>query len=709
VSFRIGADIGGTFTDFTIVDETGNLTLWKQDSTPDDPVRGILEGLENVSREMGMASAELLAATELFVHGSTIATNTVIQRNGARVGLLCTEGHRDSIYWRDGYKWDRFNAHLARPRDFVDRYLRIGIPERLNYVGDVITELDEAAVRSAAELFREQGVEAVGVTFLWSVVNNDHEQRAAAIVKEVMRDVPVICGSDVLPEIREWERTSATVLGAYVSPKISNYLERLEQRLAEMGLPRRPLIMQINGGCASVAEIVRRPVNALASGPAAAPAAALHYTDVIASQNVITMDMGGTSLDVALIRDGRPAMSRVIEVEHQPVGVAGVEVVSIGAGGGSIGWVDDGGALRVGPRSAGANPGPACYGAGGTEPTVTDANLVLGYLSPDAFLGGRRRLREDLSIEAMRTRLAEPLGLTPQEAAAGMLELVDSNMVGAIRAMSVERGIDPRPFTLMSGGGAGGLHAARLARAIGMQRVSIPREASTFCSFGMTVTEVRNDTTRSLHRITNETEPAEIQALYDEMEQAARERLRQDGFSEESIRLERFVDARYPNQIHELTIPISAAAPLREQDLRILEQTFHDQHHAHFTYSMPELPVEILHWRLSAFGRLDVVQPTTPADTVSDGETLSGSALVEEREVFLVREREQCTAPVYDAEALVRGAVVTGPAIVQSPITTILVGVGDVLTSDGDGGFIVDIGVIEEGELAGLKVSSSAQ
>jgi N-methylhydantoinase A len=691
MGYRVGIDIGGTFTDFVIIDEQGEVTLWKEDSTPDDPKAAIEKGLRDVTATLGITLEDLLGETEAFIHGSTIATNTLIQRNGGPVGLVCTEGFRDVLLFRDGYKPERFNVHLKRPEDFVDRYLRIGVPERINVDGDVLTELDEGAVRAAAARFREADVKAVAVAFLWSVVNGKHEERAAEILREELPDVGVLCSKDVLREIREWERTSATVLSAYVLPKIGDYLQRLEDFLGESKLQHPAQYMQINGGCATVDEIMLRPVNTLGSGPAAAPAAAaFHLAEqhgdaatngagpVGADGNVITIDMGGTSFDVCLIRQGRPAMSRSIQVEFQPIGVSGVEVQSIGAGGGSIAWIDTGGALRVGPQSAGAKPGPACYGAGGQEPTVTDANVVLGYLSPQAFLGGRRTLRDDLSEQAVASRVGGKLGLDTLQAAAGIIEVVNANMVGGIRSVSVERGIDPRGFMLVSGGGAGGLHAARLARQLGMRQVMVPPEASTFCAFGMTVTDVRHDYTLSHHALSSTMDISELDAPFAELEREARERLRRDGFKDEQIRLERSVDARYRNQVHELTIPIPSSEGYGPADLDTIVETFHEEHHSQFTYSLPDVPVEFLHWRLSAVA----VSPRVPrptAERASDPAQAGEAAKIGERPAYFPEFGEKVATPVYSVPKLAIGATVSGQAIIESPTTTLIINPGDTL------------------------------
>jgi N-methylhydantoinase A len=687
MTFRIGIDIGGTFTDFTVVDDNGGVTLWKEDSTPDDPVRAIESGLAAVAETLGSPVDELLRSTDLFVHGSTIATNAVIQRSGPRIGLLCTKGFRDVIHLRDGFKPERFNIHLRHPVEFVERYLRLGVDERINHDGKVSRPLSETDVRAAAAHFRDEEVAAVAIALLWSIVNPAHEIRAAEILAEELPGTQVILSSDVLPEIREWERTSAAVLSAYVLPGIDVYLRKLESLLERSGLSRSPLIMQVNGGCASVDEVLRRPVFALASGPAAAPAAAIYHARNVDANNLISVDMGGTSFDVCLIRDGRAGMSRTIQVEQQPIGVAGVEVHSVGAGGGSVAWIDTGGALRVGPRSAGARPGPACYALGGSQPTVTDANVVLGYLDPDAFLGGRRSLRRDLAERAVAEHVGQPLGIDPIRAAAGIIEVVDANMVDAIRAVSIERGIDPRGYTLVAGGGAGGLHAARLARKLGMRHLLVPEEAGTYCAFGMTVTNVRHDHSEPMHALTSTVDAAAVNSLFERLETQARRRLRADGFSDEQIQIERSVDARYPNQVHELTLPIDAVPPYAARDLRGIEQTFHREHAQRFTYALTELPIECLHWRITAIGRMPV-HTAAARGRDSDGQKAVRTG---RRDAYL--EGAGLTPfEVYQVEGLGPGAILNGPAIVQAPTTTVLLTRGDVLTVRPDRSYLIDTG-----------------
>jgi N-methylhydantoinase A len=701
---RLGIDIGGTFTDFVVADDDGSVSLFKEPSTPDAPERAIADGLSALAAGRGETVADLLGATRLLVHGTTIATNQVIQRTGPALGLLCTEGFRDVLHYRDGFKPERFNVRFSPPRPFIGRELRLGVRERVDATGAVVTPLDEGSVRAAAAEFRARGIEGVAVAFLWSILRPDHEHRAAEIVREEMPGARVVCSADVLPEIREWERTSAAVLSAYVLPGVEAYLLRLRDELAAAGLARPPLIMQLNGGCAPIDEILARPVYVLHSGPAAAPAAAAAHAGRLGLRDVVSVDMGGTSFDVCLIRDGVGEASRSVTVEGQPVGVSAVEVHSVGAGGGSIASVDDGGALTVGPRSAGSVPGPAAYGAGGREPTVTDANIVLGYLVPEHFLGGRRTLRADLAREAVRCHVAEPLEMDLEQAAAGIVRIVNTNMVAAIRAVSVERGIDPRRLALVCGGGAGALHAGALAAELGIDRVVIPRQAGTFCAYGMTVTDVRHDLVAALHGTDRSIDRGRLTSTIASLEEDGRAKLRAQGFIPEQIELRRAVDARYRNQVHELTIPIAATTgSYSDADVAEIAGRFHAEHARLFEYAREDIEIEFLHWRITATGRLPV-SGVAVHDAAGDAEV----ARLGWREAYLPATRTMVSFAVYDAERLPVGAELVGPAIAVGATTTILVADGDrLLRPDGEC-FVLHVGGAREPDAAGATTSVGA-
>jgi len=680
--YRIGIDIGGTFTDFTVVSDDGKIELWKEDSTPWAPHLGVEAGLEQVAENLGMDLAGLLSRTELLVHGTTIATNTLIQRNGPRVGLICTRGFRDVLLLRNAHKPDRFNTHLPFPKELVDRADRIPVTERITSDGEVETPIEVEEIRRAAAHFREAEVKAVGVSFLWSIVNDEHERTAAEILAEELPGVHVVTSSEVLPEIREWQRTSATAMGAYVLPAVHAYLSQLQERLAAADLKRPILIMQSNGGCAAIADVLRNPVQLVASGPAAAPAAAHHHASKFGFEDVIVTDMGGTSFDVGLVHDGAASMSRDIEIAGQPIGVAAVEIDSVGAGGGSIGWVDSGGALRVGPESAGSTPGPAAYGKGGTRPTVTDANLVLGRLAPAAFLGGRRELDLEAATRAVQTHVGDRLGMDATAAAWGMSEVVEARMVAAIRDVSVRRGHDPRHFAVVAGGGAGGLHAASLARQLEIRDLIVPLEAGALCAFGMTVTDVRMDALTAHHADSDSVDFKAVNQIFGDLEDQLLARAEAQGFAAEEVTSIRSVDVRYPGQVHDLTVPVPAGE-FGPEALAAVLGSFHSDHESRFTYSRPELPVEFRHWRVA------LIKSVAPRYAESGGES-SQATPSGERDV--VMDGRPVPTSIYDARELRPGAEIAGPAVIEAPTTTIVLNPNDLLTVD-SGAYRVAIGI----------------
>lgn len=683
---RIGIDIGGTFTDVVLLQDNGQFLVYKEDSTPDEPLRAITQGLAGIASEIETPVEQLLETTEFLVHGQTMATNALIQRNGPVIGLLCTEGFRDVIHLGKGAKPERFNVHLQKPKDFVPRYLRLGIPQRTAVDGSEVKPLDEDAVRAAAAELKQHGVKAIAVAYLWSIVDASHEHRTAEILREELPDVDVVCSADILPEIREWERTSSTILSAYIAPIIGDYLRAFESAMQDGGLPHRPLIMQVNGGCAGVPELLARPVNAVASGPAAGPAAGAHYAATTkAPDKLIVVDMGGTSFDVCLLRDGEAVMSSDIQVANQPIGVNGVEVLSVGAGGGSIAWIDSGNSLRVGPQSAGSQPGPACYGRGGEQPAVTDANLVSGRMAAGAFLGGRRSLDTELAVSAIENHVAKPLDLSVKAAAAGIITIVNSNMATAIRAVSIERGIDPRDYVMVAGGGAGGLHAAELARMLRISEVLVPSSAGGLCAFGMAVTPVRHDYVRLSHCHSNaDGVGKQIEAVFEDLIQEGQAQLEGDGFKADEIRFLRHVEGRYPGQVHNLTVPLPDG-PIDDAFLRKLEDDFHAEHEKRFTYSMRDQPIECLHWRLSATGSRAAPKGRIARDSKGDVKP-SGR-----RPAYMAAVDDECMTDIYQGTELAVGDRIVGPAIIEFPTTTVVVNPEDVLVVQADGSSLINI------------------
>ncbi len=667
--YAIGIDIGGTFTDFSLVDESGQTTLWKEASTPRDPTQAIKKGLADLAEAKGLSLQDLLGQIALFVHGSTIATNAIIQRNGPKTALVCTEGFRDVIYFRDGFKPDRYNIHLSPPVDFIPRDLRIPVTERIDCRGDVVIPFDEGSAARAIDQLKEHEVESIAVAFLWSIMNPTHEQRFKEMVEQKLPGVPVVISSDVLPMIREWERTCCTMLSAYILPKIADYMVELEKFLRENGLEHPLLVMQLNGGSSTVANVLKKPIYALGSGPSAAPMAGLHCAEREGMRDIITVDMGGTSFDVCMVTDGEATLTTELRVEDVPVGVAAVDTHSIGAGGGSIAWIDNGGALHVGPQSAGAEPGPACYDQGGDQPTVTDANVVLGYINPDYFLGGRREIDPDLSRQVIDDKVAKPLGLSVPEAAVGIYRLVNSNMVDAIRVVSIEKGIDPRSYALVIGGGAGAIHGGMLAMELGLNKVIIPRYAGVFCSYGMVVSDVRHDYMRAFAANTDTIDLDAANSIFEELEQQARDDLREEGFSAEDITLSRFADVKYPSQVHELTIPLPSKGKIKKDDLPGIAETFHALHERMFSYCVRDSSVDLYHWRVTATGKIPAIQ----VQEYEQGEKDAAAALKATRDVYFSQLQDYTQTNIYDGGQLQCRMVVEGPAVVEQENTTIVV------------------------------------
>jgi N-methylhydantoinase A len=655
MGYRIGVDIGGTFTDLLVADGGAPARVYKAPTTPDDPSIGLFRGLERAAGDQGMSLDELLGQVDSVVHGTTITTNAVLTGDGAATGFVTTKGFRDVLNMRRGLKARQFDKY-APPPPLVPRHRIQVVDERVTQSGEVMVPLREDDARAAARALREAGVEAVAVSCLWSFRNPAHEQRIGEILREELPGAYVSLSAEVLPQIRVYERHSTTALNAYVGPVLQRYLTRLEATLAERGFGGTLLIMQSNGGVMSPDVAQRFASNTLLSGPAAGPLAGIFYAATQSLRNAITVDMGGTSFDVALVRDGVPTVTTEGEIGGHRVASPIIDIHTVGAGGGSIAWIDSGGLLAVGPRSAGADPGPACYGHGGDQPTVTDADLLLGYLDPGFFHGGELALDVGAARRAI-ARVAEPLGMTETEAASGVYEIVNANMAGALSVVSVERGHDPREFVLVVAGGAGPIHAAAIARDLEIPLIMVPRESSVFCAAGMLISDLKHDYVRTYARELDAVDEAEVERLYGEMAATAIDTLSSEGVPRERIALHFTADLRYVGQFNEVEVT-------RDADM---VGAFHARHDALYGYSMPGAPVELINLRVSARGETD--KPRLE-ESEPGGEDPS-AALKGRREAYF--DGDFVEVPVYDGLALVHGNAVSGPAIVEQPTTTIVV------------------------------------
>ncbi|MBI4013444.1 MAG: hydantoinase/oxoprolinase family protein [Candidatus Rokubacteria bacterium] len=663
--YRIGIDVGGTFTDLVAVDDAGRVVLAKAASTPKDPSIGVLDGLGRLAAVLGIDTRGLLQATERIVHGTTVATNALLEHKGARVGLLTTEGHRDVIEMREGLKDDRYNLRLPAPEPLVPRARRIGVRERLRADGRVEIPLDRRSLdRAIAQLTRD-GVEAVAVCYFHAYRDGRHEVTTRTALTKALPGVYVSLSSEVLPQIKEYERVCTTVVNAYVGPILSRYLARLGTRLRDAGYAGAVLIMQSHGGVAPIDEAVRLAAGAVLSGPAGGVAGSRYCARLLDAGNLIPFDMGGTSTDISLIVSGEPQLAVDRAVAAQRVSLPSLDIVSLGAGGGSIAWVDAGGILHVGPESAGADPGPACYGKGGTAPTVTDANLVLGYLDPANFLGGQTRLDVQAARHAVDA-LAARLRTDGVAAADGIHQVVNTRMAEGIRLVSVRRGVDPRRFALLAFGGAAGLHITDLARRLEIRRVVLPRVAAVLSAWGMLATDLRYEVVRTHIGDVKHLGAAALRRVFAQMEAEGRRRL-SPAFTG-PVRAHRAVDMRYGEQIFEIPVSLDGLDLAAPDLLKEVVERFHRRHEELYTYSVRDQEVVLVNARVAVVGELPALpqEPALPARPPAPPRA--------RRRVYLGEWRE---VPVFDLDAVAPGQRLEGPAIVEAATTTVLLRAGE--------------------------------
>ena len=663
--FRIGVDVGGTFTDLVAVDESGRMTVVKSPTTPEDPSRGVVAGLELLADALGQDLGAVLAQTERLVHGTTVATNALVERKGARVGLLTTEGHRDVLEMREGLKEDRYRLRIPPPVPLVPRALRLGVRERVRSGGTVATPLDRASLARGIRALRRHRVDAVAICYLHAFQNPEHELETRRAVAAQLPGAYVSVSSEVLPQIKEYERVCTTVVNAYVGPALSTYLQALAGRLAERGYGCDVLVMQSHGGVATIADSVRLAAGAILSGPAGGIAGGRRCARLLHDGNLITFDMGGTSSDIAMLEGGEPPITADKTVAGHKVALPSLDIHTLGAGGGSIARVDDARILHVGPHSAGAVPGPACYGQGGTAATVTDANVVLGFLDPDNFLGGRSRLDRAAAEEAV-ARVARRLGCSPVEAAEGIHRVVTTNMAEGVRIVSVRRGVDPRRFTLLAFGGAAGQHATWIARQLDIERVVVPPMAAALSAWGMLATDLRYELVRTHVGEIHQIGAAGLRRLFADMEQEGRARLARAAPGPMAVH--RAAEMRYGEQIFEIRVPLDDVA-LEAPDLidQVVDR-FQRRHEALYTYSAPDQDVVFVNARVAVVG----VFPETPAALPRPAP--AGGPEPAQRRVYM---EGWIDVPVYAWDRLRVDSEIAGPAIVESSTTTVLALPGD--------------------------------
>ncbi|MBN2061705.1 MAG: hydantoinase/oxoprolinase family protein [Deltaproteobacteria bacterium] len=692
---RVGVDCGGTFTDLVYMDETGGMKVVKTSSTPRDPSLAIEEGIKKSGIDLGTVS--------FFSHGATVGINTVIQNKGVRTAIVTTKGFRDIIELRRGQRVidrpiDMYNLQMDIPQDYVGGYsplverpYRFEIPERIDYKGDVVIELDEDAVRKVAEELRRRDVEAVAVCYYFSFVNPEHEQRSKKILEAMLPDVRISLSSEILPVIREYERLSTTTINAYIMPIMKAYLMNLRNKLTELGFKKEYYIMQSGGGIMSSELAGDRPVYTIDSGPAAGVSAAAELGMKLGFPDIISFDMGGTTAKVCVVVGGKPQITNNFWIDGKYfIGAPVMDMVEIGAGGGSMAWIDSAGAVHVGPQSAGADPGPVCYKRGGTEPTVTDADLVLGYINADYFLGGDMTVDVDASRAAIKEKIADRLGMGVAEAANGIYRMINANMLGAMRIVTVQRGYDPRDFSLLLSGGTAAIHAVRMAQDLRIPRVIIPLAPGTFSAYGLITADARYDAYRSYVSRTSNADPVIIQGIYRDLKEEGTSRIKELGFSDNDILVNYSIDMRYSGQAHEVALEIPAEMIENRTDknsIEKLEEMFHQRHKYLFGHSSPGAAVELITLSVTAIG------PTEKGEMpeIDEGPENPDAAYKGLRKVFFEDYADYKECRTYDRYRLKANNHIQGPAIIEQMDTTIVIPPDQDAKVDKFGNIIINI------------------
>jgi len=702
--YRLGIDAGGTFTDFILASAEGQVQIFKVLSTPTEPTKAIQNGLALIAEETGLSANEIVSNSDLCINGTTVGLNALITHTGAKTGLIATEGHQDSLEIRLGHKEDgyRYDPDYPPATMLVPRHLRKGIRERVISDGSVRTPLNEDDVRAACDYFIAEDVESVAISFVWSVLHPEHERRAAEIVREMMPNVRLTVGSELYPQVREYTRTSTAVVNAYLAPILQRYVEAIDAYFRELGSKNPVRYFQSNGGLALGKVVSDQSVYAINSGPASAPQAALDVAKPWDEKNIITCDMGGTSFDITLTKDGKANINKNIDFLRYRIGIPMIQVETLGAGGGSIGWIDEMGLMQMGPQSAGSEPGPACYGQGGERPTTTDANLVLGYLNADGLVGGRLPLDLDKARNAIKTHLADPLGISVEKAAHGMFTIVNNNMVNAIRRVSVERGYDPRDFVLMGAGGATGAHITALAREMGISKVLVNKLASGLCAYGQIISDVKyNYMAPAPLRLQGAEAAKTLDGLFNDLESKGRDDLSGDGFAESDITISRTLDMRYVGQVHECTVEIDPFE-VTEDSLETIKAAFHARHRELYTYDEPHNQVEVVNVESTITGLVD----KPPHMKLARGKG-AAAALKSHRDMVFNADGIAQNTPVYDGSAFGAGDVLHGPAVIEEVTTTIVVEPGWTVTLHETGTYVLTADAPEAGALPGKELAEA--
>ncbi|MBM3492302.1 MAG: hydantoinase/oxoprolinase family protein [Alphaproteobacteria bacterium] len=695
-SYRVGVDIGGTFTDIVFMDADGRILVKKISSSVDNYARAISEGLLEMFRDTGLTGKSV----EEVRHGTTVASNAILELKGAKTGLITTAGFRDVLEIRTLRMPRLYDIAWEKPTPLVDRYLRQVVDERMDVNGQVLRSLDKASAERAVDALLKEGVDAIAVCLINSFANPAHELALKEIVRKKAPDLPCCISFEVLPEIKEYERTSTTVINTYIMPIVATYVASLKQDLNKIGVSAQLLLMQSNGGLTTAESAERLPCHIIESGPAAGVVGAQALAEKVGIKDVVSFDMGGTTAKASLIEDGQVTRSaeyqvgsgimigsRLMTGNGYSLKVPAIDLAEVGAGGGSIVWIDAGGAMQVGPHSAGAKPGPLCYDQGGTEPTITDANVVLGYINPDYLCGGEVKLKSDIATRVFKKTVADPLKVELAQAAYGAHQIAASNMIRAIKAVSSERGRDPRSYALFAFGGNGPLFAAGMAAALGMKRVVLPPSPGLFSAFGLLYSDVEHHYSRTFRRLTREADLTELNGTWDRMAQEALAQLASEGFSDQRARVVRSAQMHYQGQIYELTVPVPAG-PLDRKALAALDEAFGREHELTYGHRAgPEEPVEIVNIQVVGQGIPD--RPRVP-ESIAVGRR-GTTVTPKPRKAFFGAKHGWVDAPILIDRAELKGPR-QGPLIIEEYDATAIVPPGATASLDRYGNVLIELG-----------------
>lgn len=669
MNFKVGIDIGGTFTDIIAVSEKGNAFVHKILSTSHDPSIGFVDGLYKISDTVGIDFDKFIKSIDTIVHGTTVATNALLTLQGAKTALITTRGFRDALEMRRGIREEQYNNHYRNVIPLVPRYLRFTVDERIDSEGNILSKPDKKQLLPIIKKIEAEKVEAIAICFMNSYKNSINEKIAVEYLRSQLPRIFTIASFEVLPSIRFYERVSTTVVSAFVGPIVSNYLDNLNSKLRDLKYNGSLLIMQSNGGVVTPEIVKHNPAVTVLSGPAAAPTAGVYYANFLGYNNCITVDMGGTSFDASLVTGNNCATSSEGIINRYRIALPSLDIITIGAGGGSIGWINDGGLLQVGPQSAGSNPGPVCYQKNGNEPTCTDSDLILGYLNKDFFAGGKLKLSYSLAEKSIENKLASKLGLSVIETAAGMYRIINSNMAQGVRQISVERGYDPREFLFIVAGGAGSIHAGEICKELEIPLFIVPNVASIFCAAGMLLGNLKHDYIRSYFTSFEQIDKIKFQSLFKEMKKEGFESLTvHEGVHESKVSFQHELDMRYIGQYHEVQLKVSMD-DIDNFNLENIFNAFHKEHNRQFGYSLQDekTPMELINLRLRVIG--ETVKPKFSFR--SEKTVMLEDAIKGYRSIYIPEEKKMKKVPIYDGDKPLTGSTIKGPCVIEKITTSV--------------------------------------